>query len=77
MMIGVPLLIRRDREEATLGRRRGATLGALFVGRADAFHASPKQKGQRGRECKLSRMARARMTKIFLRRRQWNSFAKA
>jgi hypothetical protein len=29
-------------------RRRGATLGAVFVGRADAFHASPKQKGSEG-----------------------------
>jgi hypothetical protein len=42
MMIGLALSLRRDREEATLERRRGATLGGASWSASMRFHPSPE-----------------------------------
>ena len=48
-----------------LDRRRGATLGAVFVGRADAFQTSPKQKGSEGENKTSENGARTHDENIF------------
>src|SRR5258708_38982845 len=71
--------IRRDREQATLARRRGATLGGASWGASMRFHPPPEEKRRGGRERKLPRIAPAFLTQkkfIFQRRPEGESLSK-
>src|SRR5260221_386790 len=51
--------IRRDREQATLARRRGATLGGGSLGASMRFYPSPAEKPRRGGGRETPRIPRA------------------